>query len=408
MRVIHRILLSAACTVCTADVASAQPALPRPLIRDSAGIRIIEYPSLGPEAPPSSPRAGNPFESTLRGVPLAFRMELKPYLDIGGIRDNALEELDATHPMLMAVELSDGTIVVNDKVHLKFFTRRGAFIRAVGRRGSGPGEFGQTREVCRLRGDSVLAIDYSSGRLSLWDSDGKHLQTYARPGVVQQDSCQPDGSVVVRDLMRVTPVGEAQSDRLVPYRLIRPDGKLVRQLVSLPESTPYTMAQPRPTVHVVADRILVASARSWDVRMLDFSGRVLRITRFGKPPIAITDQEWQDRTLRTIPRNSSPENTKRIKASMAYKPDAYPAYSRVRVDPVGRIWVQDFETRGAYTVLDPNGVLLGRFVLPGSGIISRKDLVGFAADHVVVLDEDGDGAMHLRFHKITPIANPTR
>ena len=93
---------------------------------------------------------------------------------------------------------------------------------------------------------------------------------------------------------------------------------------------------------------------------------------------------------------------------MARKPSAYPAHYRVRVDPSGRIWVQDYESRGSFTVLDSTGVLLGRFVLPGSGVLSRKELVGVAADHVVVLDEDADGAMHLRFHKITPVANTTR
>lgn len=166
--------------------------------------------------------------------------------------------------------------------------------------------------------------------------------------------------------------------------------------------------QPQPTVLFLADRVLVAAARTWEIRLQDVAGRVLRITRFGRPPIAITDQEWKERTERTIPRGSTPENRKRIESFMARKPDVYPAYWRVRVDPAGRIWVQDYETRGSFTVLDANGVLLGRFVLPGSGLLSRKDVVGVAADHVVVLDEDGDGALHLRFHRITPVVNTTR
>ena len=355
----------------------------------------------------SSPRAANPLASTLRGLPQAFRFEPTPYLDIGGARDNEQEELDSRHPMLMAAELSNGTVVVNDRVQLKFFTNRGAFIRAVGRAGSGPGEFVQTREVCRLRGDSLLAIDYSSGRLSLWDASGKHLQTYARPGIIEWGSCLPDGSVIVRDVLRSTTAGDDQGGRLVQYRLVRPDGAVVRDLVHLP-SAPLSAVQPQPTVLLVGDHLLVAGARTWELRLQEVSGRVLRMTRFGKPPISITDQEWKERTQRTIPRGSSPENRKRIKTFMARKPDVYPAYWRVRVDPAGRIWVQDYESRGAYTVLDANGVLLSRFHLPGSGALSRKDLVGIAADHVVVLDEDGDGALHLRFHRITPVVNTTR
>ncbi len=109
-----------------------QRVLPTPRIRDSAGIRIVEYPTLGPMPPGSSTVPRNPLRLALADLPPAVQLESQPFLDLGGLNANEQAEFDATHPMLSATELSNGTIVVNDRTQLRFFTRTGAFIRAVG------------------------------------------------------------------------------------------------------------------------------------------------------------------------------------------------------------------------------------------------------------------------------------
>lgn len=87
--------------------ARVQSALAQPTIRDSAGVRIVEYRSL-------------------RRAPSLLRVGERPFLHLAGLRDDAHEELDSRRPWLSATELTNGTIVVNEFTLLKFFSTSGS------------------------------------------------------------------------------------------------------------------------------------------------------------------------------------------------------------------------------------------------------------------------------------------
>ncbi len=85
----------------------------------------------------------------------------------------------------------------------------------------------------------------------------------------------------------------------------------------------------------------------------------------------------------------------------ALRPESFPAYHQVRVDPAGRIWIHDYnnvQPRG-WTVFTADGELAARVVVPRS----QGRLVGFGADHVVVRHQDGDGAAVLAIHDLVPV-----
>lgn len=381
----------------------AQRPMPRPVVRDSAGIRIVEYSTLGPMPPMWAMRGTNPLEQSLQYLPAAIRVAPTPYLDIGGVKDDEREEFNAQHSMFTVAELSNGTIVINDRVQLKYFTRDGKFIRAVGRSGRGPGEFSQTREVCALRGDTVLAVNLDH-RMSLWNASGEHLRTLARVGEVLPKSCTADGTVIVRDATVATKSRESSADNLMQYRIVRSDGAVVRVLDRLPGPVSAGFLFRVPTIVRIGSDLLIAGARTYELQLQSPERRVRWISRTGRPRLSISDQEWSEHTRHTIPRNSGAENEKRIRELMAWNPGFYPAYSHVFVDPTGRIWVQDFQSHGRYTLFDRNGLLLGRFELAGAGLGSRRQLIGVAADHLIVLDDDSDGAVHIKFYRILTAA----
>ena len=108
------------------------------MVRDSAGIRIVEN---------TTPLWQEGEE---------WHLSPEPVVDIGGgdVEENQLFRVAG------ALRLSDGRIVVgNGGTHeLRFYTGDGAFVRSVGRRSDGPGEFQDLRWVRRLRGDSLIAI----------------------------------------------------------------------------------------------------------------------------------------------------------------------------------------------------------------------------------------------------------
>ena len=385
-----------------ANAAVTQPpaeGLPRPVIRDSAGVRIVEYPTLAPVLPPVSAVQDNPFTASLRRLPLAIRVEPKPYLDLGGIRDNEAEEFNHTHPYLTATQLSSGVIVVNDRNQLKFFDAKGTFIRAVGRRGRGPGEFEQTEEVCLMRGDSLLVRDID-GRMSVWDSRGGHVRTYARFGRALAGGCRADGAVVVPTVASFSD-GRPENEN-IPYRLARPDGTTVRELGRLPALRFAAMLMWSPSIIPRGDELYVASARTWEIRIQSLAGRPRQITRLTKPVPAITDAEWRRRSEGQTPRDMAPkERASAIARRIAQQPSGpYPALSIVHVDPKHRVWVSDFESFSGWTILDATGVIRGRFFLRGAGI-ARVQLVGVGANHIVVLEDDDEGGVHLRFYRFS-------
>ena len=72
--------------------------------------------------------------------------------------------------------LEDGRLVVLNRGsrQLLMFGRDGEFLRSVGRRGEGPGEFMDPIELDLIGGDSIVVWDWALGRLVLFGPDGSH------------------------------------------------------------------------------------------------------------------------------------------------------------------------------------------------------------------------------------------
>lgn len=357
--------------------------IPEPTIRDSAGVRIVEY-------------------ATLRDAPAAFRIEREPYLELGGLRAVAEEELDHRTPFLNVVELSDGTIVVNDFTRLKYFSRGGTFLRSAGRHGSGPGEFSEAREICLLHGDFLLVIDGGDGRLSLWDREGRHVQTWARPGFVPLGGCTVDGAVIVRaqDGASTNALGE----RFLDFSLRRLNGSLVRELGPLP-AFEYTGPIIRePSYVLVGDELYVGDAKTFEVRVFGPDRALRRMIRVRDGTKSLTEEEWHSMVDAMTPQGARPfpqVAALRERLLSGPRPAAFPAYWRMRIDPLHRVWLDEYMRPSHLTVFDSTGRLLGVVDLPAPAGWLRAEVAGLAADHIVVRVFDEDRAQRLRFHRIS-------
>jgi hypothetical protein len=355
---------------------------PRPTIRDSANIRIVEY-------------------ASLYGAPLAFRIAARPYLHLGGLTDRADSELDSRHPWLGAVELRNGTIVVNESTRLKFFSRAGDFLRTAGRKGSGPAEFTQTREICILRGDTLLVIDYSDGRLSLWDDQGRHLRTLMRPGFIPLNACSADGTVIIRDPSLVSSV-DRSGNPLYEYLHVSLDGRIVHRLGALPAEMYVGPIVRDPVILPYGHELYVADARTFELRVHRLGGRLTRIVRISEPAPAISEGDWRSLVDGMIPvgLEGAPRDSLRSRLLGIRAPTAFPAFRRVQLDPAHRIWVQDYKRPTRWTVFDSAGTLRGQVELASLGLIG-PELVRASADHIVVRSRDTDGAVHLGWYSIS-------
>ena len=361
----------AALVVLLAAPASAQ----RPTIRDSAGVRIVEH-------------------ETIRGAPVAFRFAPTPFYDVGGMNDDPRLELLARTPWDEAVRLSDGSVVTAEANELRVFGPDGKYVRTIGRKGQGPGEFpNQIGGLCRLRGDSILVIQYGGVRASVFTRDGVYVRMTPLTQYVPRFACTEDGRVLVQaaptDIAAYrgglymnethtfldTKTSQAQSPAIAPFRVATFSG----------------MEQRNTTIAIHADRIYVANGETYEVRVHSFDGALVQIVRVREAPATFSDADARAATTgRPIARGAQ------------FRPPTHYAYRDVRIDALGRIWVQDHLHGGTpgWTVFAAGGEMLGRVELPVDG---RLELIRVGADYALFsarLEQDL-GAVRFRMYRFT-------
>ncbi len=104
-----------------------------------------------------------------------WEVSAAPGVTIGVVEGNAPYEL---HRVTAAVRTRDGRIIVANSgtSELRVFDSAGIFLTAIGREGSGPGEFRDAITLFTHAGDSLVAYDRGTGRFSLFSPDGPFIR----------------------------------------------------------------------------------------------------------------------------------------------------------------------------------------------------------------------------------------
>jgi hypothetical protein len=336
-------------------------------VRDSSGIRIIENPA----------RASAPVE---------FRLGM-PVVDIGGASDIPDQEFNKGLG-LGSVVLSDGSLMVPDRVRLQYFDSAGRPLAIVGRSGAGPDEFKSLnpRETCRTRGDTLVVGDVHNGRFTV--IHGRHVVrsvSYKDDGGTIE-GCFDDGTILLtKGLPGLAPTFTVHLTRVAL------DGKVINRFAPIVFRSPVVESwYVNPSVVVGGQYVYAGDGATSEVLVYRADGQLTRIIRTADQPAKVTDADIQRvRRPATGPRRPIPET--------------HPAYSRLVVDPAGRLWIQDFNAVRApsdgWTCFDANGRLVGRLEIPrqGAGTIA---VVSFEANTVQAYRADDDGFLHVAFYRL--------
>jgi len=142
-------------------------------VRDSAGVRIVDN-----HVPDWSPET-------------AWTVDAEPILDIGPEQTDStplfrLQDIVGIAGHLAVLNAGSSEVLLFDSV--------GTLLRRVGRRGSGPGEFAQLRNLYRCGSDTLVVNDGS--RISVFDSAGTFVRTES------VESRSEDGLIRVRGVAR--------------------------------------------------------------------------------------------------------------------------------------------------------------------------------------------------------------
>lgn len=235
---------------------------------------------------------------------------------------------------------------------IKLFDSTGKFIRFVGRKGSGPGEFEEIAGMDVLPNGGLALWDASHARVNIYDPRGDFTTQWRVPvsGFFSSNALRTEraGNVVLAIPLTARPLGESGFVKFSELGAILDTIRIPRWRDSTPQilgtrgggQLMVSMALPMaPTAQEAWSPVGVlisGPGAPFTVYVTDGTGRPLKIEREWKAiPVLPEEKEyWRERVTWQI-RLSLPE----WKWPGAAIPDTKPAYQGFRISEDGRTWV---------------------------------------------------------------------
>jgi hypothetical protein len=368
---------------------------PAVTVRDSAGVEIIE-------------NAGDPWSVEER-----WHISPEPVLRIGAVEGGEPYLFDGVRGI---VALSDGRIVVANQgdSSLRWFDAEGRFLFQRGGSGGGPGEFERLGGITVAAGDTIVAVDWSGRRFTLFGPDGglgptrTIMGTTALPGTIYQ---LPDHAWVVGTSGASTAqLGRDPAPGVhrlhSPILRVSNDGMRIDTIGVFPSSEAEITKMGdrmifgparfgRTLSYAVADDlILVGTADRLEVDLYSATGQHVRSVRAPEVDLRLTPEiesayrEFiRERMADAPPEQRAAERT----IPEMELPQTVPAYSSLLVDDEANVWLgeyrYDYTPARRFLVFDRNGHFLTGVTVPPEFralTIARDHVWGRATDDLGV------------------------
>lgn len=383
----------------------------RTLVRDSAGVRIVE----------------NADRGWVAGA--GWTLSDSPVLEIGVV-DGA--EAYQFSGVVAALRLDDGRVVVGDlrSAELRYFDTDGRHLGSVGRSGGGPGEFGFMSWVSRFRGDTLAVWDPRNRRLSFIDGGGE----LARSMQVELPAPAPvegalamvpggligmfdDGTLLVAGAAFIPASGgEGLRQWSIPFYRSAPGGAVLDTIGRFPGAEafmlppgsmpPITRAPFGRTLEfaIARDVVYFSFPDRFDIAAFSPVGRLERRIRLSRPAAPVTREaiaafEREERERAAVRGDDAVRRTESVLASLSY-PETLPAHDELRVDLDGNLWVREYALPGSsgpsrWHVFDPDGRLVGPVELPAG-----FQVLDIGGDYVLGVWRDALGVEYVRMYEL--------
>ncbi|MBE0594204.1 MAG: hypothetical protein IH616_17575, partial [Gemmatimonadales bacterium] len=348
-----------------------------PVVRDSAGVRIVENPDVEPSS----------------GGGVAWALAEVPVLNIGAL--DAAPEYQF-HQVRGVVRLSDGRIVVADagSSQLRWYDSGGVHVATAGREGDGPGEFGSLAGVAVLPGDSIVTFDDRQRRLSVFDDSSTFVRSNplaaeGHPGMEYPvfGGAMADGTLLmVGRVLQIEGMKEGPIRSPMTVYRYAPDGRMLdslgtfhgwEALVVIREQDQFVaMAiRDRPfgrntSVAPLPDGFVVGTPVAYEYQVhapASVLRAIVRLERANAPVTSGDIEAYVESQLEDI-EDPNAIRTRRQELSELTYPETMPAFGYpILADRGGNVWVPDFmagdESR-TWTVFDRDGRRLGSVATP--------------------------------------------
>jgi hypothetical protein len=319
-----------------------------------------------------------------------WRIAAEPVLDLGTADGPAEYRFDQIEGILRR---TDRSIVVADggSSEVRFYDASGQYIRGVGGRGSGPGEYQRIGGLGEGPGDSLWVYDFGSRRFTILTAEGDVVRTVRVPDALANVGAigrLPDGSFVLQEYWsshsddespREGLVREAAAVATMPARGGGVDTLGLfpgREVLIWSEDGRGVMSTPlfarSTSVAMLGDEVLVGDQAAFEIGQYASRGHLTRVLRRSDVPLHLSAEEVEGAVNAEIA--SHPESERpmwRLHFARMVEPDTRPAFSRLLSDRDGNVWVASHapDTRRwrevrEWAVFDSEGAWLGVVEVP--------------------------------------------
>ncbi|OGD23663.1 MAG: hypothetical protein A2Y70_06320 [Candidatus Aminicenantes bacterium RBG_13_64_14] len=256
----------------------------------------------------------------------------------------------------------EGLIYVIDDAdsNIRVFDKDGGFLRTIGRKGQGPGEFQKPIGLQVTADDKLYVVDYS-GRAVYFSLEGDFLHQELLPRPILPIKRDSQGNLVGIEIAAPPPLGgkviKKYDSHLKPLMVIATEEMGTRGIFDIGKPSCYCAV-------TESDQVIWGDSKEYVLYVLDPQGQLIKIiTKEHKPQkISAADREGYEK------RYAEP-----LKAGMKINfRSHYPAFSDIYADDTGRILVKTYERVDHderffyFDVFNPDGIYIAKAPLKAS------------------------------------------
>jgi len=287
----------------------------------------------------------------------------------------------------IAVDKEKRIYVLDSKEgHIKIFDKNGDYVKAIGKKGQGPGEMSLSFSICITSQNEIMVQDLNNHRIMFFSLDGTLIKSLSTAKIIIVGSTVDSKGNIIGIVSIRGP--ERQIIELKKF-----DSNLNYLFSfgssSLPSSSPtFNPFKPELCWAVgKEDNVICGYPDVYEFELFDSEGKVMMKVVKDFKPVRITQEEIE-------------ETKKRLPGPMRLDiPQYHSAYQDLTVDEESRIFVQTWEkAKGGegyyYDVFDSDGRYIAKIPL-------RMRPEVWKNDKLYTIEEDADGYQVIKRYKVT-------
>jgi 6-bladed beta-propeller len=270
-----------------------------------------------------------------------------------------------------ATRLADGTVAVADQYGnaVRFFDSKGQATRAIGRKGTGPGEFADVTWIASCGTDSLFVWAQSRRTMIVFDTAGLFAREYRPQGNPNEVTCSNSSHFAVIGLPNAYVQPSASGEVMTaPIWLADANGDSTKWLGDFPYAENRALGR-LTRIALGPDALYIGTADSAWIDVFGLDGVKKRGVPTGMSPRPPTQQEYDRAIERLIAVSPNPDVRSMFRSRYAAlpMPAHVPPYADLRVDSAGLLWVISPAADGRSTqlrALDDQGRVVGDVFIP--------------------------------------------